>query len=239
MGTSRCRKAVWFCILILLFVLWADTPPPHASREAVPVSVSESLFIPQTTANPAYDLNQFLTMLPEGITQQEFDAETKRIRDRKTFLRQAHNHAKSRYQYLLASRSIHLMRYAEWEKERLGKKVAAKARQYIGKPYAWGGTTPSGFDCSGFAQYVLNVSGIHMPRNSYEQYEVGQPVSKQNLRPGDLVFFTTYAPGPSHLGIYIGNGKFVHALNQRTGVVTSDLDADYYKARYLGAKRVL
>lgn len=142
--------------------------------------------------------------------------------------------------YLLASRSIHLMKYAQYEKMERGKQVAKNAEHFLGAPYQWGGTNPRGFDCSGFTQYVYaEYGGVKVPRNSYDQYNQGNPVSREQLQPGDLVFFTTYAPGPSHLGIYIGDGKFVHALNQQTGVTISKLDADYYKQRFLGARRVL
>jgi hypothetical protein len=131
------------------------------------------------------------------------------------------------------------MSYAEFVKLELGREVAQDAETYVGAPYVWGGQDPRGFDCSGFTQYVFARHGIKVPRNSYEQFAVGINVPRTDLEPGDLVFFSTYAPGPSHLGIYIGNGKFVHALNNRTGVTMSKLDADYYRERFLGAKRVL
>lgn len=77
--------------------------------------------------------------------------------------------------------------------------IISTAKKYIGVPYVWGGTTPSGFDCSGFIQYVFAKHGINLPRTSAEQYNVGSSVSKANLKAGDLVFFTTYKAGPSHL----------------------------------------
>jgi len=105
-----------------------------------------------------------------------------------------------------------------------------------GIPYVYGGTSRSGFDCSGYTQYVFKGSGISLPRTTFEQFRVGSSVNKAQLQPGDLVFFTTYATGASHVGIYIGGGSFVHASS--SGVIISSLGSSYYSSRYLGARRV-
>jgi len=114
--------------------------------------------------------------------------------------------------------------------------LVSNALSLKGVPYVFGGTSKSGFDCSGYTQYVFKGSGISLPRTSQEQFNVGSSIKKDQLQTGDLVFFTTYAKGPSHVGIYIGGGNFVHASN--SGVRTTSLSDGYYSSRYLGARRV-
>lgn len=115
-------------------------------------------------------------------------------------------------------------------------KLVSNALSLIGVPYVFGGTSRSGFDCSGYTQYVFQGSGVSLPRTSYAQYGVGSAVSRNELEPGDLVFFSTYDKGASHVGIYIGGGSFVHASN--SGVRTTSLSDSYYASRYVGARRV-
>lgn len=110
------------------------------------------------------------------------------------------------------------------------------AKSLAGVPYVFGGTSRSGFDCSGYTQYVFKGSGISLPRTAAQQFNVGSSVSRAQLQSGDLVFFTTYAKGASHVGIYIGGGRFISASN--SGVSTSSLVDGYYASRYLGARRV-
>ena len=120
----------------------------------------------------------------------------------------------------------------------LASKIIKTAKKYIGVPYKWGGTTPKGFDCSGFMQYVFNAHGVSIPRTSREQYNFGTKVSKSNLQPGDLVFFNTSGQGVSHVGLYIGDGKFIHSAASK-GIVIAELFSNYWMNLYLGARRVL
>ena len=117
--------------------------------------------------------------------------------------------------------------------------VLSMARQYVGVPYVWAGRSPSGFDCSGFIYYVFDQLGYGLPRMADGQFEVGIPVSRNSLEPGDLVFFETYEPGPSHVGIYIGNDQFIHASSGAGHVTVTPLIKTYYRDRYLGARRIL
>ncbi len=118
------------------------------------------------------------------------------------------------------------------------RSVLRAAYSVMGTPYVFGGTTPYGFDCSGFTQYSFARAGISLPRMADEQYYSGRKISINQLRPGDLVFFTTYEPGASHCGIYIGNGNFIHA-GTSTGVTVASAFTGYWGARYYGACRVL
>lgn len=113
--------------------------------------------------------------------------------------------------------------------------LITEAKRYIGVPYVWGGSTPSGFDCSGYLNYVYNSQGITIPRTVESIWTATTPVSTPQI--GDIVFFTTYAPGASHAGIYIGDNKFIHA-GSSTGVTITDMNNSYWNPRYLGAKSV-
>lgn len=120
----------------------------------------------------------------------------------------------------------------------LAKRIMRAGYSVMGTPYVFGGTSPYGFDCSGFTRYCFAAAGISIPRMADEQYYYGRKVSINQLRPGDLIFFTTYEPGASHCGIYIGNGNFMHA-GCSTGVTVSSAFTGYWGARYYGACRVL
>lgn len=117
--------------------------------------------------------------------------------------------------------------------------VINTAKQYMGVPYVWGGETPTGFDCSGFTQYVLKQNGISIPRTAAEQYASGVSIMKSNLKTGDLVFFTTYKPGASHVGFYLGDNKFIHASSSAKEVTISSLDETYFTEHYIGARRYI
>jgi cell wall-associated NlpC family hydrolase len=114
------------------------------------------------------------------------------------------------------------------------------ATQYVGTPYRFGGASPAGFDCTGFVMFVYSQFGISLPRNEAGQLNSGPQVSPDDLQPGDVVVFAnTYRAGLSHTGIYVGDGKFVHAANERTGVIISNLWDSYWGPRFVGASRAL
>ena len=117
-----------------------------------------------------------------------------------------------------------------------GNLVAGFAKKLVGTRYVYGGTSPrTGFDCSGFVRYVYAHFGLALPHSSYAQYALGRRVARSALRPGDLVFFD----GLGHVGMYIGNGQFVHAPHTGDVVRISSLDEAWYAANFVGARRIL
>lgn len=116
--------------------------------------------------------------------------------------------------------------------------IIATGKRYIGVPYIFGGTTPAGFDCSGFVQYVFAKNGIRLPRVSRDQFNIGTFISYNNLKPGDIVFFSLAGNGVvDHEGIYVGNNQFINAASSK-GVTIYTL-GPYWQSFYVGAKRVL
>lgn len=120
-----------------------------------------------------------------------------------------------------------------------GQDAANYVKQFVGCKYVYGGSTPSGFDCSGLTMYVYKKYGINLSHSATAQSKVGTKVERANLQPGDLVFFRNYRTntGIGHVGIYIGNNKFVHASTEKTGVITSSLTGSY-STRFVTARRI-
>jgi len=115
--------------------------------------------------------------------------------------------------------------------------LIALAEQYIGTPYQWGGTSPkTGFDCSGFVQWLYGQQGISLPRTTYQQVNAGKAVSKSALRPGDILFFEPTKGGPAHEGLYIGNGKFIESPHTGASVRVSELSG---RSDYVSARRII
>ncbi|MGD8367825.1 MAG: NlpC/P60 family protein [Desulfobacterales bacterium] len=123
----------------------------------------------------------------------------------------------------------------------LRQRLVNTARGYIGLPYRWGGASPrQGFDCSGLTMTVYRLNGLNLPRSSRQQYRTGTPVPRNRLQPGDLVFFDTAGRGTvSHVGLYAGSGKFIHAPKSGGTIRSERLQNPYFRRRYVGARDYL
>jgi len=118
------------------------------------------------------------------------------------------------------------------------RKAVDYARDMVGKPYKYAGDSPAGFDCSGLVRYSYSKAGIQMPRDTRSQRSVSVPVSLKNLREGDLLFFDQEGKKASHVGMYIGNGRFVHAPSSGGKVRTDSLKAEFWKKHFVDARRI-
>jgi cell wall-associated NlpC family hydrolase len=124
-------------------------------------------------------------------------------------------------------------------RSRDGSIIVRAAYQKVGSAYRWGATGPNAFDCSGFVNYVFKQFGVSLPRTSAAIARTGTPIPASSLIEGDLLFYATRGGTISHIGIYIGNRRMIHASTPRTGVIISGIDEPYYRQRYAGARRVL
>jgi len=120
--------------------------------------------------------------------------------------------------------------------------ILLNAKKYLGGKYVWGGTQPKGFDCSGYTQYIYKKEGVSIPRTAYAQSKVGKEVSRFNLKKGDLLFFLTDKSRGipvTHVGMYIGDGKFIHAASKRKGIIITSLDDSRYSLLFVKATRII
>ncbi|ALS24737.1 C40 family peptidase [Paenibacillus naphthalenovorans] len=116
--------------------------------------------------------------------------------------------------------------------------LSAAVNAGLGSPYKWAGNTTNGFDCSGYTSWVFDKFGIELPHSSKGQAQAGQWVAADQLRPGDLVFYNTDGKGISHVGVYVGGGKFYHSATNK-GVTITEMSESYYANRYVTARRIL
>lgn len=121
------------------------------------------------------------------------------------------------------------------------KNILTLAQSYLGTRYVYGGTSRDGIDCSGLVQQVFSQQKIALPRTAYQQFQVGKSIQRNELLPGDLIFFHTdfHKRGPTHVGIYVGNQHFLHSPKTGSVVKTSNINRQYYRRRYMGARRVV
>lgn len=122
------------------------------------------------------------------------------------------------------------------------EKLLEDAKYFKGGRYVWGGTTPEGFDCSGYVQYLFKKHKVNLPRTAWAQSQKGEEVGRDELIKGDLLFFLTDKKRGipvTHVGIYIGNGEFIHAASKKKGIIISPVDHGYYADKFVSAKRIL
>jgi len=122
------------------------------------------------------------------------------------------------------------------------KKLLEDAKYFKGGKYVWGGTSPQGFDCSGYVQYLYKKHKVNLPRTAYAQSKRGEAVDINNLQKGDLLFFLTDKKRGipvTHVGIYLGNGQFIHAASKKKGIIISPIHHGYYASKFVSAKRVI
>ena len=120
-----------------------------------------------------------------------------------------------------------------------GHTISWTALLFRGVPYRAGGDTPAGFDCSGLVRYVFTQHGIDVPRQAADQFRAGVPVDRDQIQPGDLLFFSTVTPGASHVGVSIGGNEFVHAPSSRGHVRVARLSSGYWAPRFVGVRRII
>ncbi len=121
----------------------------------------------------------------------------------------------------------------------LGQQIADLAKKYVGYPYVHGGSSPKGFDCSGFTSYIYRQFGINIARTVKGQLNNGRKVSRSEVKPGDILIYDTHGKGASHACLYIGNGNFVHASTPKSGVKINNMNQNYYKNRLVACVRIV
>jgi len=151
-------------------------------------------------------------------------------------------HKKNRFFNNLKKKQKKLLKRVKSKRKYNKNRIVQNAKHYLGGKYVWGGTQPKGFDCSGYVKYLYAQQGIHLPRTAYAQSKVGKYVSKYHLKKGDLLFFLTdkkrHIP-ITHVGMYIGNDKFIHAASRKKGIIISSFSKSKYHRYFVKAKRII
>ncbi len=181
-----------------------------------------------------------ILVLRDSVTE----TESKPLASKKTQLRYKDLFNEKDYEQSLAdltepdpNKPVDLSKNLELKADNI-KMLKTSAYGFLGTRYRFGGSSRSGIDCSSFVQHVFRELEVSLPRTAREQFEVGNDVSPGDLQKGDLLFFRTYAPFPSHVGIYLGNNRMIHASSRDRRVVISPMNTPYYRSRFIGAKRI-
>lgn len=244
---------------VLIIPSPAETPNEISTEEAATYKVkkTESLAkIAKKTGVSVFELKRInglsknnvkagrVLALREAATATTDEVIVKQASTRKLQLRHPDLFSEKEYENTLAdlvepeqSTSVDLQKNTELNPENM-KLLKRSAFGFLGTRYRFGGTSKRGLDCSSFVQHVFRELDVTLPRTAREQFEVGNRVPTADLQKGDLVFFRTYASFPSHVGIYLGNNRMIHASSRDRRVVISALNTPYYRSRFLGAKRI-
>ncbi|MGN6720872.1 MAG: C40 family peptidase, partial [Candidatus Binatia bacterium] len=141
---------------------------------------------------------------------------------------------------LLASKGMNFAEEPTIARVPIRDRLASAARHFLGLPYRWGGMSERhGMDCSGFTKALFAKLNIELPRTARDQYHAGHEISVENLRTGDLLFFSTDGVTPDHVGLYVGNNRFVHAEKKAGRVIITDLNQSWYIKHFIGARRIV
>ena len=254
--SNRRHYLVTIACLYLLFVLGCGgeptvsrkktTSPPPKKLSPMGHSIQVGAF---SNMNNAVRFTEKLQTKGLGAYHFRHDSGLYKVRfgnyDSKDFARKKAENLKAtgmiEEYYLVGPKDYAALSFPSGDNDYLRNEIVRTAKQYIGVSYRWGGESPkTGFDCSGLTMVVYRLNGFNLPRSSRQQWKTGRPVKRSHLARGDLVFFATSGGSRvSHVGIYTGNGKFLHAPRRGRKIQVSSLSNTYYKSRYLGARSYL
>jgi hypothetical protein len=248
-------RATWVCLFLLFLSGCGGKPtvarkttasPPPQKLSRMQYSIQAGAF---SNMDNAVRFTEKLQAKGLGAYHFRHDSGLYKVRfgnySSKNFARKKAENLKARGMieeyYIVSPEDYAALRYQSGDDDYLRNNIVMTAKQYLGVPYRWGGESPdTGFDCSGLTMVVYQLNGLDLPRSSRQQWQAGEPVQRSQLNRGDLVFFATSGGRRvSHVGIYTGNGKFLHAPRRGRKIQVSSLSNTYYKARYLGARSYL
>ena len=212
-----------------------------ANGEKVVVLWGEGEFIRVaygTEYDEGYVINTSIEFTGEWISKNDFAAVQKRVADQRAAAQAAEAAAQAAAQNKNSTSKSYASQPVATGASSKGQAIVNTAMQYLGVPYVWGGTSPRGFDCSGLVQYVCRANGISVNRVAADQRKNGSYVKRENLQPGDLVFFARGGGRIHHVGIYVGNGNMIHAPQTGDVVKISSIETSYRRQTYAGAVRL-
>jgi hypothetical protein len=250
-----CLKTVLLLLVFLLFVACQSKPqrlkpvPPRAKAKSLQMmgytiqagafaNVQNAVRLSETLRDQGLDATYFLAR--DGLFKVRFGNFSTKEAARQSAQRLRDSGVIEEF-YIVQPEDYAAAKRKRYGTYYLRNALVQTAREFIGVPYLWGGTSPeTGFDCSGLAMTVYQLNGLDLPRHSATQYDAGNPIDKKNLQKGDLVFFATNGDGKvSHVGIYIGNGRFIHAPSRGKNIRIESMSCNFFARRFVGARTYL